>query len=152
MNSSLAKAEDLSREAKVVLFSKKGGSLTFRGKSMSPCINDGYGLKIRPTPASYLNPGEVIVFEKNKIIICHRLLRKIRKNNEYYLLEKGDNNWLPGIILSQDIIGRVYEIVDRDGFSLDAKEWQKLKFLDRCWALLGGALLIAKIIRQKFCK
>lgn len=70
--------------------------------SMKPNINIGDVVivkKTTPKEIEEIKPGEILVFKKDNIIVCHRIT-KILKSGEYIFFEtKGDNNNAPDAYL-----------------------------------------------------
>lgn len=62
--------------------------------SMEPVILKGDVVIIEQTKENFeeLEEGQVIAFEYNKVIVVHRIIRKIKEGNEYYYYTQGDAN------------------------------------------------------------
>lgn len=70
-----------------------------RGRSMYPLIADGSRVGLERVDPATLRPGEIIAFEREQIIVLHRVLNAEQRADGLWLREKGDNNrfstWLP---------------------------------------------------------
>ena len=80
--------------------------------SMRPTINEGDVIIVRrlnDEEISDLREGDVLVFNHDDSMIAHRIVRKVRLNNEYFFYTKGDNNTSEDgyPIEAEDVIGRV---------------------------------------------
>lgn len=78
--------------------------------SMDPQIKKGDVVVIEKTSAyDTLKEGQIIAFEYNNVLIVHRIIRIIEKNNSYYFYTKGDaNNGEDGYPVTEDmILGKV---------------------------------------------
>lgn len=84
---------------------------------MLPTITPGSRLYIDARGASGIDIGDIVVFNKNGKLICHRIVGRCRIWNKIYFLEKGDNPEQKTIsIISGDrIVGRVIGIQTFDG-------------------------------------
>lgn len=160
MNGGLRVKKDLSREAKIFLLKKNGRTIAFIGRSMYPIIGRsmyptikvGYQLKIAPESPPNLKTGDLIIFKRKEAAICHRLFKKIRKNNKWYFLEKGDNSWLPNVVLEENVIGRVDEVFDRDGALLDSKKWKIMPLYTKLCSFFWYVFFIRFITKKKDLK
>ena len=61
------------------------------GFSMWPFIKQEEKLIVKKTPMMDLMIGDIILYRKDKQLVCHRLVRKIIDNEEYCLYTRGDN-------------------------------------------------------------
>jgi len=97
---------------------KEGGFLYFIGDSMKPTIKTGCKLKISPVSLSKIQPGDIVIIDSGKAVICHRMLARFTHFNKEHFIEKGDNC---GYRLARKrkisaILGKVREIEFADGF------------------------------------
>ncbi|RKY41651.1 MAG: signal peptidase I, partial [Candidatus Omnitrophota bacterium] len=91
---------------------EKGFSLRFqvRGASMYPFIKSGDTVEIEPKSISKINYADIILYYNcdGKIVI-HRVVKKIKKNNETILTTEGD--FLPPslreFVPSEKVLGKV---------------------------------------------
>ena len=62
--------------------------------SMTPAILKGDVVIIEKTDGHFddVKEGQVIAYKKDKIIVVHRLYKKIKVGNEYFFYSKGDAN------------------------------------------------------------
>ena len=94
---------------------EKGFSLRFqvRGASMYPFIKSGDTVEIEPKNISKINYADIILYSnyEGKIVI-HRVVKKIKKNNETILATRGD--FLPlslrEFVPSEKVLGKVVVI------------------------------------------
>jgi signal peptidase I len=61
------------------------------GFSMWPFVKQGEKLIVKKAPMQDLMIGDIILYRKDKQLVCHRLVRKIIDNEEYCLYARGDN-------------------------------------------------------------
>ena len=61
---------------------------------MTPAILKGDVVVIEKTDGHFddVKEGQVIAYKKDKIIVVHRLYKKIKVGNEYFFYSKGDAN------------------------------------------------------------
>jgi signal peptidase I len=63
-----------------------------RGDSMQPTLRDGSYYCVEPIENGRVEVNDIIVFKKNDIIICHRVVRILRTKDGHIFFEtKGDN-------------------------------------------------------------
>ncbi|MBL7135307.1 MAG: S26 family signal peptidase [Candidatus Marinimicrobia bacterium] len=79
---------------------------------MLPTIKPGDLLLIKPSQSynQKITTNEIMVFIRDKHIICHRVLYNFYIGRLKYYLEKEDNNLFAWIIRSNKILGIVAEI------------------------------------------
>lgn len=135
-------------ETKLFLLKNKGGEIVFKGDSMRPIIEEDYRLTVVPKISSSLNVGDIIIFESNGIMVCHRFLKRIKIKDKWHLLEKGDNNLFPSFIQEDCLIGQVKEVYDRKGIALDFQKWKKVPFCTRLYSVLSPFFLIGFMIKN----
>ena len=92
--------------------SKKPFRIKATGNSMLPTIKPGDLLLIKPLQSynQKITTNEIVVFIRDKHIICHCVLYNFHIRRLKYYLEKGDNNLFAWIIRSNKILGIVTEI------------------------------------------
>ena len=101
-------------DIKNVYLGFKGGVLDFKGNSMEPFLREGDKIKMEPVFSYSVRPGDVVVFKRDRILACHRIVAKFKRYDKFYFWERGDNKGHIGIISEDEIIGRVRHIL-RDG-------------------------------------
>ena len=61
--------------------------------SMRPLFDAGAnGIRLAPESESDINVGDIITFERNSILIVHRVIEKGEDATGVYFITKGDNN------------------------------------------------------------
>lgn len=84
------------------------------GPSQWPLVQNGSQVQIRRQAGKALRRGSLVVFSKNGIRICHRLLRKKSDPNGTYWLAKGDANLKDdGWICESQVEGMVVSVDGR---------------------------------------
>lgn len=67
-----------------------------KGDSMLPTLVDGEYYRVEPIENGEISPKDIIVFKKDGITICHRVLRVIHtRNGKVFIETKGDNCSIP---------------------------------------------------------
>jgi hypothetical protein len=90
---------------------------------MSPVIKHGWKIKIMPTDEDKVRIGDIVAFG-NSVIVCHRIVAKLRFLGKIYFIQKGDNSIVGGIFDSKSLIGRVEEVIDSQGKATDREIWR----------------------------
>ena len=83
-----------------------------KGDSMLPTLIDGEYYRIEPIENGEIFPKDIIVFNKDGMIICHRVLQVIHtKSGKVFIKTKGDNCPRPDnfAITIDAVIGKVQE-------------------------------------------
>jgi signal peptidase I len=88
--------------------------LTMRGASMFPALVGGNKIVVAKCDPDRLKQGDIILYSashEKKVLIAHRLIRKIKNEKGSMLITKGD----PGLhcdpaVHPEDVIGRVVRI------------------------------------------
>ncbi|MBU1006267.1 MAG: S26 family signal peptidase [Candidatus Omnitrophica bacterium] len=89
----------------------KGGVLDFKGTSMEPVLKEGQKVKVEPVKPEALRSGDIIVFGRGDILVCHRIMGRVRRGEKMYFYEKGDNSKSIGVISEDEVIGRAKYIL-----------------------------------------
>jgi len=86
----------------------KENRIFFSGDSMQPTLATSDRVTVEPAGYSDIKIGDIVVFDKEKLI-CHRVLGKYKARGRYYFLERGDSSKHKGInnVPSEKLIGRV---------------------------------------------
>ncbi|MCZ6670161.1 MAG: hypothetical protein O6947_03960 [Acidobacteria bacterium] len=87
------------------------GILHVRGDSMVPTLREGTAVRIRPIPAGKIRVGRIAVFQKEDLIIIHRLIWKQNRDGVTLYLFKGDNGALIDHVPAERILGEVEGIL-----------------------------------------
>lgn len=117
--------------------------LKVKGKSMMPFLYPGDKILIQPRPINFLKTGNLITFLDGTALCTHRLIGKVKRAGQVYLITKGDlcARLDPPIPLGV-IIGKVIAIQKgKRILSIEGPLWQAfnpiLAFLSR---FTGGLL------------
>lgn len=81
-----------------------------QGESMIPTLKDGVCYEIDVSLCGSFNKGDIIVFHKDGLTICHRIVGVfLMKNGNKYYKTKGDNCVCndPYAITDDMVIGRI---------------------------------------------
>lgn len=117
----------------------KGGSLRFRarGLSMRPTIRDGDMLVIEPVDEmSESRLGDILLYQFERQLLVHRVVRKKRYEDQPNLLIQGDAVLQPdGWVNPHQVLGRVSQ-VERQGRTIHLNRIDQ-----RTWGLLLALLL-----------
>ena len=86
--------------------------------SMNPIYYRGDAIIYKKTPTNKIKKDDILVFEKNKTIITHRIINIIEKDNQILFQTKGDNNDKPDeeLIKEENTLGTVKYIVKYIGY------------------------------------
>lgn len=86
--------------------------------SMSPTYKKGDAVIIEYMKPDKLQKGDILVFRHDSIIVTHRIVDIIKKNDTYYFTTKGDNNEdVDGYTSTSDqVIGKVDYVIKYIGF------------------------------------
>ena len=100
-----------------LLLASKKVRLTIEGFSMYPTLRTGDWVDIDPALKQTLKAGDLIVFRKEKQLVCHRLVEIFEKDGNTWVKTKGDT--VKGgdpLIGVHQVLGRVNRI-ERNGHS-----------------------------------
>ena len=120
------------------------------GYSMWPFIKAGEKLIVKKLPVENLMTGDIILYRSDNQLICHRLVKKVKNKQKYFLYARGDNSTsFPELIREELYSGRAIGILKNNKiFSLTG--W-KTYFFNRVIILIGPWVgLSAKIIRPLY--
>ena len=77
------------------------------GTSMWPFLKAGEKLVIKKTPVENLRPGDIILYRADNQLVCHRLVRKIKRGTNFLLYARGDGSTsLPELVTKDRLIGQ----------------------------------------------
>ena len=62
------------------------------GFSMWPFLRPGQRLIIKPCAVSELKTGDMVLYQNDNQLVCHRLIKKEKHAQEYLLYTRGDNS------------------------------------------------------------
>jgi len=122
------------------------------GESMSPCINKGDVLTVKPITVEEAGIGEIVAFrrdESHSVLTTHRVVQQGKDGDQHYLITKGDRNVyrdLP-LVSPQDVLGKVTGI-ERNGqlISLESPFYRLRGYL---MARLSLGLWILGVLKRK---
>ena len=120
------------------------------GFSMWPFIREGEKLIIRKTLVEDLKVGEIILYQAEDKLICHRLVKKIKDNDKYLIYSRGDNSLsLPEFVIKDKFLGKVVGVLKKNGKAVSIAG-RKQRLFNRIIVMI--APLIVKIIKPYYFK
>jgi signal peptidase I len=111
--------------------------------SMYPFFCQGDRVKISCVLWNKCHIGDIIVFREGNQLTAHRLLFRFSIGKSHILYQKGDGSRRGGFITAQQIVGKVVEVINPDGYHLDLRKDRKGK---RTIALRKLIVLLCKVI------
>lgn len=84
-----------------------GGSITLRGRSMHPTLQDGWRIHVRALSGHDLRVGEIGVFLHGGNLTIHRLIWRKSAGGKEALIFQGDNNPVREQIAPEAVLGKV---------------------------------------------
>lgn len=92
--------------------------LPLSGSSMRPFLPAGARILVSAAEAGRIAPGDLVVFDHEGTIVCHRMLRRRARGDGDVVLTKGDGwrtleSWIPAAQLVGKVVG-----VERNGMRL----------------------------------
>ena len=140
---------ELKRDLAVELLRSCGAArLPINGSSMLPSLWPGDILDVRRQNATEIQPGHVVVFQRDSRLVAHRVVRRLDRNGSTLLITRGDRRWKPDApVFPHQLLGRV-EAVERGDrrFQPSLTCWGRLgSFI--CWSDLG-ARLVGRLMRS----
>jgi len=121
------------------------------GESMSPCIEKGDLLVVKPIALEEAGVGEIVAFrrdESHSVLTTHRVVQKGKDGGRRYVITKGDRNLYRDFPLSpQHVLGKVVGI-ERNGqvISLESPFYRLRGYL---MARLSLGLWILGVLKRK---
>lgn len=93
--------------------------LPLNGQSMAPFLPGGSKILVSKTAAGQIRRGDLLVFEVEGRLVCHRVLRRQATSDRYLFLTKGDG-WrtIESWVAEAEMLGRVPRI-ERAGRMID---------------------------------
>jgi hypothetical protein len=119
------------------------GDLPVLSGSMYPFLCPGDRVKISRVLWNKCHTGDIIVFREGNQLTAHRLLFRFSIGRSHILYQKGDSMSRGGFITSQQIVGKVVEVIKPDGCHLDLK---KDRTVNRVIAKRKLIALLCKVI------
>lgn len=125
----------------------KGGMFIIRGASMYPTLKESWRVKVEPLMGTEIKTKDIILFN-NYLFVCHRVVGKARFFRRNYVIHKGDNASIGGIIDADNLIGRVENVFDETGQKIAKKEWKEVRINGNTfiWHIYVFMYLIKKFV------
>ena len=137
-----------------------GKILTFEvasGYSMFPLLSRGDRALVRNVEFQGLRKGDIIIYRTNESLCIHRLIRKLKKdNNCFALITKGDNIYhfdqLP--VSKEQLVGKVIAIrKNNKTINLEEMPWKIINYLLASISAIQAYLPIAlRVMRRAFLR
>lgn len=125
------------------------------GYSMWPFVGPGEKLVIKKTPIEDLSLGDIILYQANKQLVCHRLVRKVKKSDICLLYARGDSSLSPPEPVTEEmLIGKaIISIRGGKRFRIVGRTQQFVNRLIIIVApLISRGIKIIRFFRDKICK
>ena len=144
---SAVRSPDQQKVSMAVEILRTSGSLRFaaRGYSMLPSLWPGDVLTVQAMPGESLEPGDIVLYEREARLYAHRMLRRTTSANGESMVVRGDS--MPRAdrpVLAQEVLGKV-KLVERDGHVLPGiprcTPLMRLAGLVLCWDRLRSVVL-----------
>lgn len=91
------------------------GSLLTTGGCMLPTLASGDRVLVERLPPDRYRVGDVVVYRGEDSLVAHRLVGSFRVGPDSYLVHRGDNSRVRGVLAREEILGRVSAILWPDG-------------------------------------
>jgi signal peptidase len=86
------------------------------GFSMWPTLKQGDNLLIKRISAESLKSGDIVAYMTDNKVVCHRLVKKIRRQEDLFLHIRGDCSVSWGeLIKKEEFVGKAVAIVKGAG-------------------------------------
>lgn len=126
------------------------------GFSMWPFVRKGEKLIIRKASIQSLKVGDIILYRANSQapetkhqLVCHRLVKKIKRKDEYLLYTRGDNSTSsPEIVTEEMFLGKAVGIM-KNGRVVGLTDLRG-RFMNRIIVIF--APLATKILKPAYIK
>lgn len=93
--------------------------LPLNGRSMAPFLPSGSRVLVSKTAAGQIGCGDLLVYELEGRLICHRVLRRKTQGDRYLYLTKGDGRQtIASWVAEEQVLGKVPR-VEREGQLVD---------------------------------
>lgn len=133
----------------------EGKTLKLRaeGFSMYPSIKPGSLVYIEPADIPALKKGDIVVWRLDPGFVMHRIVRKFEKNNQVFVVTRGDCNLYEDEALPENlIVGKVTGIEYPEGTPVALRRYMKPEpdyFLNRLSATI---MRIGRSLKNKIRK
>ena len=83
--------------------------IAIASNSMKPVYSRGDAVIYEKIDIKELEVGDVLAFQKDSIVVTHRITKIWRQNDKYYFTTKGDNNNTEDVFApkEENVLGRV---------------------------------------------
>jgi len=119
----MATREILKKEAELLVLRSKRNNLQIRGASMYPALQENWKAEVVPIKEENIKIGDIIVFDMGRELAVHRVVGKINRNSKTCFLQKGDNESMPRLIKTSQVIGKVYRVFNSSNQEIPPKFW-----------------------------
>lgn len=121
-----------------------------KGFSMWPFLRQGEKLIVKKAPMESLKVGDIILYQGDNQLVCHRLVKKVKNQDEYLFYSRGDNsNSSPELITKEKFLGKITGILRKNG-KITNLMGRKQQFIHRFIVIFSP--LIVKIIKPCYFK
>jgi signal peptidase I len=122
------------------------------GYSMWPFIRPGRKLIVKKIPVENLRAGDIILYRSDDQLICHRLIKKVKDKQKYFLYARGDNSSSsPEVIREGAYSGKAVGILKNNKI-LSLTSWEA-SFFNAAIILIGPRVgWFARIIRPLYVR
>lgn len=130
----------------------EGKTLKLRagGLSMYPSIKPRSLVYIEPAYLPALRTGDIVVWKLDTGFVMHRIVRKFEKNNQVFVVTRGDCNLYEDEPLPENLIaGKVTRIEYPEGTPVPPERYQKTEPNYRLNRLLAAIMRIRRSVRNK---
>ena len=130
-----------------LLRSRGAARLPVNGSSMLPCLWPGDVLAVRHQELAEIQPGQVVVFQRDAKLVVHRVIRQLHREGSTVLITRGYRRWRPDApVTADELLGRV-EAVERGDrrFEPALTRWGRVGSV-LCRSELG-ARMVARLMR-----
>ena len=132
----------------------KPRTIVTTGLSMHPLIREGSTLTFLPPAADRtIAVGDIALFEREDLLVAHRIVGRFCQHDVLWFREKGDNTFLPGSFPAEYLIGRVVKI-ELSGHVCDLTRAQKRiagRIVGIYWCILFAVLRGLGVFKRMLC-
>ena len=92
--------------------------IAIMSNSMSPTYRRGDAIVYEKIDVKKLEIGDILAFRKNNIVMTHRIVEILKRNDKYYFVTKGDNNASVDIFKTEEdqVLGKVVSVYKYIGY------------------------------------
>jgi len=107
--------------------------------SMRPTLNADDFICLRLSDTVDYKTGDIVVFERGKDLVVHRIVKQKAIDGDVFFCEKGDNTYRWSWVARKDLLGRVVAIADKD--KVVKRPQNQFRSHNRLMGFLGGCLV-----------